>query len=231
MISRVKLKAETKDSIVGKVQKFRKPTDEEWKAYNDAVQTQTRQTNEGDWQTLNRAILEAAETHLTKVDKEQKKHYLSKNTWNKIDQRQKAHEQGDVNRIQQLDTEIRRDARKDRKQHIINKFKHDDADKAKKKLWKAVDDLRKQYKPKYIRLKNQAGGYVTLKERAETIANYLENDHWSNSDGNLPLSYQDVLFNDVVCDIDVFNMEELNILKIGKNRKTTRSGHDTNGTL
>ena len=53
-------------------------------------------------------------------------------------------------------------------------------DKHKKTLWKAVKTLKGKYTPKYIQMRNRKGTLVTLKQRAEAIADYLENNHWAN---------------------------------------------------
>jgi len=47
-------------------------------------------------------------------------------------------------------------------------------------LWKAIKTLKGKFTPRYIQMKNRKGTLVPLKHRAEAIADYLENSHWSN---------------------------------------------------
>ena len=80
----------------------------------------------------------------------------------------------------QLSKEIKKDAFASRKQKKMKEFNENLKDKNKKDLCKAVKYLRSKYTPKYIRLRNRQGELVPLNKRAETIAEYLEQDHWFN---------------------------------------------------
>ena len=40
--------------------------------------------------------------------------------------------------------------------------------------------MKTKFTPRYIQMKNRKGTLVPLKQRAEAIADYLENSHWSN---------------------------------------------------
>ena len=40
--------------------------------------------------------------------------------------------------------------------------------------------MKTKFTPRYIQMKNRKGALVPLKQRAEAIADYLENSHWAN---------------------------------------------------
>jgi hypothetical protein len=88
--------------------------------------------------------------------------------------------------ISQLQKDIKKAAKKDKRDHLLEQFRENKEDKHKKTLWKAIKTLKGKFTPKYIQMKNRKGTLVPLKQRAEAIADYLENSHWSNptQDGN-----------------------------------------------
>ena len=45
-----------------------------------------------------------------------------------------------------------------------------------------MKDLKKNHQPQFIKIRNLDGTLVPPKDRAETIASYLERKHWSNPD-------------------------------------------------
>ena len=67
-----------------------------------------------------------------------------------------------------------------KREHLIEHFNENPQDPSKKGLWKAVKGLKKKFVPNYIKMKNMDGRHIPLAERAETIATYLEEQHWSN---------------------------------------------------
>jgi hypothetical protein len=63
-------------------------------------------------------IIKAGEAHLKEVSKETRKSYISRATWDKIEDRQRAHTQCDTDRVNRLKHEIARSAKQDKqKQH------------------------------------------------------------------------------------------------------------------
>ena len=102
----------------------------------------------------------------------------------------------------------------------MNQFQNQPGDPNKKHLWKTIGNLKKDYKPSYIKMKDSQGRLVPLKNRAETFAVYLQDKHWSNATGRDPLPIQSAIGDTPVCDSSLFNISELNDLlkriKIGK---------------
>ena len=68
--------------------------------------------------------------------------------------------------------------------HNVEQFRENKEDKHKKQLWKAIKAMKSKFTPRYIQMKNRKGTLVPLKKRAEAIADYLENSHWSNPTEN-----------------------------------------------
>jgi hypothetical protein len=127
-------------------------------------------------------ILAAADCHLKKVSEDVRKDYIAKDTWSLIEKRNLKLKEGDQEKeVSKLSREIKKKAFSNRKNAKLEEFNENPADKHKKGLWKAVKNLKGKFTPRFIQMQNREGRLVSLKERAETIADYLEKDHWSNA--------------------------------------------------
>ena len=80
-----------------------------------------------------------------------------------------------------MNRHIAKSAHDDRKNQLIEQFNGNPEDKNKKGLWKAVKDLKRTFTPQFVQMKNQNGTYVRVTQRAQTIAEYLEDVHWKNN--------------------------------------------------
>ena len=203
--------------------KFTKPTPTQRQDYNEAVSRSlacSTHVDEERWKIFNQSLIQAADKCLSKEHHTKKKGYLSSNTWGLIDRRQKCYLEGKHDEVKALDRQIKKEARADRKNHIVNQFQNQPGDPKKKHLWKTIGNLKKDYKPSYIKMKDSQGRLVPLKNRAETFAVYLQDKHWSNATGRDPLPIQSAIGDTPVCDSSLFNISELNDLlkriKIGK---------------
>ena len=83
-----------------------------------------------------------------------------------------------------LQAEIKKAVKRDKRTHVVDQFRENPEDKHKKHLWKAIKEMKSKFTPRYIQMKNRKGTLVPLKKRAEAIADYLENSHWSNPTTN-----------------------------------------------
>ena len=75
---------------------------------------------------------------------------LSQSTWNLIRSRQFFNKRGIHEEVKAPDRKIKKEARADRKRQVINQFQSDPQDPYRKKVWKAVNHLRRDYKPSYV---------------------------------------------------------------------------------
>ena len=131
------------------------------------------------------------------------------------------HNAGDHDKVLELNRDVKRRARADRKAYVANQFKDDpQGDPRRKKLWKVVSDLRTDYKPAYVQMKDSDGRLVPLKNRADAIASYLETKRWVNPIGVSPLTYHDPIGEPLQCAEAPFTIEELaaglKTMKVGK---------------
>ena len=82
-------------------------------------------------------------------------------------------------------------------------------DTNKKHMWKAVKDLKKKFVPQYVTMKNKAGVHVPLIKRAESIAEYLKTEHWTNEQQSEPPNNRK-LVEENGANLDVFDLQDLN---------------------
>jgi hypothetical protein len=116
----------------------------------------------------------------------------------------------------------------------LEEFSENPADKHKKGLWKAVKNLKGKFTPRFIQMQDREGRLVSLKERAETIADYLEKEHWTNTAEN-GIARQICL--DPICEQEnpeeqrnPFSFDELETaLSLSKQRKRTWPRFSKNG--
>ena len=196
-----------------KASRFAKPSNIVWHHYNRSVsnlyRTSLQSQDDEKWKLFNSAIQAAAKKNLSKDTPPPKKDYLSQHTWNLIKSRQNFYEQGLHDEVKTLDRQIKQNARSDRKRQVVNQFQYNPLDPHKRKMWKTVNHLRKDFKPSYISMRDENGRLVPLKERAETIATYLEEHHWHNECGQGPLPNPTPIGDAIDCHSDPFDLEEL----------------------
>lgn len=114
--------------------------------------------------------------------------------------------------------EINQMAKKDKQNQLIEQFNDNPQDRNKNNLWKAVKGLRTKFTPQYVQMKT-TGIHVPLNQRAETIAQYLENTHQKNDD-NMGTPSDEYVVHQNDADELLFRIEELNWApKVSKNDK------------
>ena len=87
-----------------------------------------------------------------------------------------------------------------------------------KEKWQGVKDLKRDSQPQFVRLRNLDGQLVAPKDRAESIADYLEKRHWSN-----PI-YKDLQRNDSIHALqDSFNTAAFTVAEFDAAPKTIRN--------
>jgi len=199
--------------------KYSKPSTDQWVRYNQECH-KFLSSDQVCFQTLVQGILQAAAGALEKVPPGKKKTYITKNTWDKIEKRNQCRRNGaPTNQIRSLNKEIAKSARLDRRNHLIEQFNENPNDPNKTGLWRAVRQLKIKFIPQYVQMKNGAGERVPLTSRAETIAEYLETNHWMN-DFNIGMPDESNIWNNNGADDGPFRLDELHgALKRAKNNK------------
>jgi hypothetical protein len=106
--------------------------------------------------------------------------YISKDTWNLIGERYRKLKGGDsAKEVNKLSRMIKHTSHENRKQKKLEEFNEKPADKHKRGLWKAVKNS--EFDPAiHPHEKSHGQTSLSLKNRSEVIADYLEK-HWCNS--------------------------------------------------
>lgn len=182
LISLIKVTlAQTEKLETPKVKRYNKPKPLEWENYNEQVKE--LYNNSKELNDFIEAIQKGAEETLTEVDQEIKKPYIAQATWDEIQERNDVlKNKGRKEDIKKLNKEIKKMAHKDRKEHLLDQFNENPNDKNKKQLWQSVKNLKGKFTHKFVKMKNKEGQLVSIENRAEAIADYLEQCHWTNSE-------------------------------------------------
>ena len=102
------------------------------------------------WKAFNQSLVTAAAECLSREHTGKKNGYLFFRTWRLINYRQTCYLDGNLIEVKALDRHIKKTARVDRKSHIVNQFQDQPGDPHRKRLWKTVGSLKKDYKPSHI---------------------------------------------------------------------------------
>ena len=70
--------------------------------------------------------------------------------------------------------------------------------------------LKSKFMPKFLKLKNKEGKHVPLIDRAPTIAEYLETEHWTNLMEGIPGINRQKNLENLEFKTEDFDLEELN---------------------
>ena len=136
-----------------------------------------------------RALQQSAEKHLDRTPPEKRKPYLTRQTWAKIQKRNRLRcNKAPETEVRKLSKEIAELAKRDKQESLMERPNEIPVDHSKKGLWKAVRSLKKT--PQYVRMKKMDNQQVLLTRRAETIATYLEKTHGTNSTNTVVLKSQ-----------------------------------------
>ena len=184
-----------------RVSKFRQPTNAEWHAYNQKLTELIQAEPTQEWKDIPKAIAQAAACSLTKLSHRQQRGYISRNTWDLIEKRQAAHEQGRNVEVIELNRNISVNAKKDKRSHVLDSLKEMPAQKEK---WQGVRGLKSGFKPRFTQLKDIRGNFVPPKKRAECFAEYLEQKHWTSHSFSEVESFDDILSDRALFSVDEF---------------------------
>ena len=212
----VKLHAENSAST--KAPRFRQPTDRQQEQFNNTLQRNLCQVainSDTTWSEISRCIVEVASRTLTPISSKQKQDYLSEETWQKIVDRQTAHENGDQQAVRDLSTQIKVLARRDKRIATFDSIREIPDQRER---WTGIKRMKKDPQPRFLRMKKLQGEFVPPKNRAETIATYLQDKHWTN-DMDFPVEKRDLIL-DLT---QQFNIEPFNISEYDAALQTTKA--------
>ena len=97
-----------------------------------------------------KAMTEASKANLTPVSMTQRKRYLSHHMWSLIEERQHAHASHDVQKVNDLTVEIKKNAKQKKSCLLDSLMESNDP----RKQWTAIKHLEKQHSPNFTKLKD-----------------------------------------------------------------------------
>ena len=83
--------------------------------------------------------------------------------------------------IKDLNQKIKTKIKQEREKYILSKLEFDPKNGHK---WKAIKQLRKDYRPNYTKFKDIRGNILTLGNKAEGMAEHLRENQWKNQKKN-----------------------------------------------
>ena len=163
---------------------YRQPTDEQIQDFNRHVEREIQdkftQVVEDPFQIWASALLTAAENTLTQIPPEQRKPYLSEETWNLLTVKQGLIADGKYEEAKDAEKEIRKHLRRERKQFVKEKLEEIDRDGYK---WQGIKKLKQTYLPKHTKYKDMHGLHISEAKFPEKAAEYLSQIQWKPPEG------------------------------------------------
>lgn len=134
--------------------KYRKPNDQQLEKFNKCVEAKCtleegvhRESKFNRWAEI---ILEAAEETLAKMSPQQKQPYISEESWNMLEQKWQANEQGNNDEVHRLDKIIRNQIRKEKQDYRLAQLEEIDEAGCK---WEGIKIIKKNSPPNSVNLK------------------------------------------------------------------------------
>ena len=165
------------------IPKFYSPSPVELQQYNAIVQKHIEMEKRNGMWTANSAfanladvLISAGKATLHSKPKQQKKDYISLETWQKIEEKQQALQDGQFEYAKQLTRTIRSLARRDKEQATLQELEAIDRDGYK---WDGLKRARKTFQPRRYKFKNKYGEYISEKAFPETAADYFAEVQWA----------------------------------------------------
>ena len=222
---RLKLKKKGRVKTTSRI-KFHKPSGDEIANYNACVAQKADDLqscdNTDSFDLLNSILLESSQATLPRCHPEQKKDYISKDTWDLLEKRWEAISNQDSALAETLSKDITKRVRLDKEQHLLNELEAIDQDGYK---WDGLKKMRAKFTPNFTKFKDSAGNHVPYSDYPQKAADYLATTQWKCPSAEDPVApsridspLQDGRY--IVSD-DPFTIDELDaVLKKVKNNKT-----------
>ena len=109
----------------------------------------------------------AAQSHLTEISPEQRKNYISKETWNLIKERQAQRQMGDAEKENELTKQIKKSADDDKEKYCIKRL---EGGISLREKWQEIKIHKRQVTPNFNKAKYVRGSRIAKGDRAEATA-------------------------------------------------------------
>ena len=157
-----------------KIYKFRPPNNEQIAQYNDIISQKLEEYLSQDVQDpfdiWAKVLHESSQAVFSPIPAEQKKSYISDETWHLLCQKSDKNRDRDMDAAKELEKQIRKRVRRDKRNHVQSQLEEMDAQGYK---WHGLKRLRKKYHPKYTRFRNTDGNYIAENRFPSAAADYL----------------------------------------------------------
>ena len=173
---------------------------------------------------LNSLLLDSSKHTLPIRPVQQRKDYISAETWQLLEQKWDALQRHYQDRANELNKEITKKVSQEKERHLLDQLEELTSDGYK---WQGLKRLRAKFTPSFTKFKDEAGNHVPHSMYPHKAADYLETVQWTpgqNHPGdnreNIPL--QDGTFQ---VSADKFTAAELDFV-LGRLKLNKTPGHD-----
>jgi len=178
IVARVQIKLKKPQPKAVQRYKFRVPDVGQINSYNQYISHCLSQKPDNTMSDFLNAMKDASNTKFDPIPLTQRRSYISQHTWDLIQQRQAAHAAHDNTTTKELTAKIKREAKKDRKQFLLDSLQESADPRAQ---WVALKKLTKKSTPNFTKLQDKNGNRVGPSRRAEAIAEYLQDVQWKEA--------------------------------------------------
>ena len=159
--------------------RYKKPSDEQQIEFNKYISANITEEIKFDFEQVNQVFTKAAENCFEKANPLIKKSYISQNTWELIQKRQRIHEGKEKGDLKQCIKHVKKAVIADRTKFVIDKLQETTKEKP---HWKPIKELRTNYTPNFTKVNDKNGKRVPIPQRATAVAEYLEQEHWKSKE-------------------------------------------------
>ena len=158
--------------------RFRKPTEEQIRHYNELVsqkvQTQDFQDNPDPFAAWAHILIDSALACFPTIPPQQRKPYISDIAWQLLCEKQRQNEQG-LQEAKATEATLRKQIRKDKRRWIQSQLEEMNEHGYK---WSGIKRLKKKFVPKYTKFRDTHGEHVSEAMFPEKAAEYLATVQW-----------------------------------------------------
>ena len=159
--------------------RFRKPTEEQIRHYNELVsqkvQTQDFQDKPDPFAAWAYFLIDSASACFPMIPPQQRKPYISDMAWQLLCEKQRQNEQGLTQEAKTTEATLRKQIRKDKRRWIQSQLEEMNEHGYK---WSGIKRLKKKFVPKYTKFRDTHGEHVSEAMFPEKAAEYLATVQW-----------------------------------------------------
>jgi len=152
----IKLKKKEPNNTAETAYRFRPPTDEQIEVYNKEIMKKANETNwieKGDkFEHFAQLIKEAARHSFDRIPAKQKKEYISKETWELMENRRQMLRANDPEKVKEISKEIKKRIHGEKMRHQLEQLEEMDKDGYK---WEGLKNRKRKFNPRTTKFKDK----------------------------------------------------------------------------